>query len=363
MSEQTYFDLISGVRRGPLAAAARAALHVPAWFYGRIIGLRNRYYDRYSLPHWLDVPVISVGNLTVGGTGKTPMTVLLCERLLARGLKPAVLSRGYKAEPGSAPDELLLISRRVAKAVVIANPDRAASGELAIEEYDAKAAVLDDGFQHRRMGRDLDLVLIDATRPFGFGHMLPRGLLREPVTSLTRASAIVLTRTDARPAATLNEIEQTVRRYNAHAPILRSVHRPAGFTDLQGNPAEPPQSTRIGAFAAIARPDAFLRTLDTMNLAPAAERRWPDHHNYEEHDARELINWARADNLDVLITTEKDAVKLAGLHANWPIPVLALRVDLELVGDGNKILDELIDEMLRDHEEPHEPHCEHAEPE
>ena len=188
-----YMTLIAG-GGGLGASVMRGLLRGPAWLYGRGMAIRNAYYNKWALPIWLEAPVISVGNLTVGGTGKTPMTLWLCRRMLERGRKPAVLSRGYKATRGGIADEILMLSQCCPEAVVVAHPNRAAAGRLAIAEYQAGAIILDDGFQHRRVGRDLDIVLIDATLPFGYEHLLPRGLLREPVHSLRRAEAVVVTR-------------------------------------------------------------------------------------------------------------------------------------------------------------------------
>jgi tetraacyldisaccharide 4'-kinase len=361
--ESTYFQLVSGQRSGPVAGVLRGGLHAAAGVYGAAISVRNFYYGRWAFPAWLDVPVISVGNLTVGGTGKTPMTIWLCERLLERGRKPAVLSRGYKSEQGTA-DELLLVSRRVPRAVAIANPNRVAAGHLAVQEYQVGAAVLDDGFQHRRMGRDLDIVLVDATRPFGFGHLLPRGLLREPVNSLRRAEAVVVTRADQCEAHALGALERTIRSIHPDVPIVRAIHRPAGFWSLSGERAEVAPGARVGAFAGIARPDAFLRTLESVGHAPAAVQWFPDHHVYAPHELKELTGWAQREQLDLLVTTEKDAVKLhhpwssaegpsrERVAFEWPTALRVLRVDMALLGDGDKILTGLIDTMLKDHEEP-----------
>ncbi len=345
-----YRALMSGQRRGPLAALERAILWSASRAYRCLLAVRNTYYDRWALPAWLGIPVISVGNLTVGGTGKTPMTLHLCQRLVARGRRPAVLSRGYKASAEGLADELLLISRRCPQAVAVANPDRVAAGELAIQEYAVEAAVLDDGFQHRRLGRDLDLLLIDATRPFGFGHVLPRGLLREPVENLRRADAVIITRCDQVAPATLAQIETTVRAIQPEIPLLHAVHRPAGFVDLSGQPIPDPPTGRMGAFAGIAQPTAFARTLADLGRAPVEVHWWPDHHVYTAADADRLCRWVEQSRLDALVTTEKDAVKLNGLGVDWPVPLLALRVDLALLGDGGKILDEMIDRVLADYE-------------
>ncbi len=350
-----HLELISGLRTGLIATGTRAALHGASWIYRGLIAVRNAWYDRFALPIWLDVPVISVGNLTVGGTGKTPMTIWICRRLLERGIKPTVLSRGYKASQEGVADELLVISRQVPGAVAVANPDRAAAGRLAVAEYHVQAAVLDDGFQHRRLGRDLDLVLIDAAQPFGFGYVLPRGLLREPVQGLRRAAAIVVTHADRCPPAARAELEAAIRRHNPQAPIVYAVHRPAGFTDLAGNTIQPPTGTRIGSFAAIARPDGFAHTLTGIGIAPVATKAWPDHHLYQPADLEAIRTWVRAERLDALVTTEKDAVKLASLQADWPVPIYALRIEIDILDGGDRILGDLIDRMLREHKNAEEP--------
>lgn len=357
MDEASYLDLISGRRRGVGASAARGLLRGLSWGYRGIIAARNARYDWWKLPAWLGIPVISVGNLTVGGTGKTPMVVWLCRRLMARGLKTAVLSRGYKASQEGQADELLLVSRQCPKAVAIGHPDRIAAGQLAIEEYGAQAAVLDDGFQHRRIGRDLDIVLIDATSPFGHGYLLPRGLLREPSTSLVRADVVVLTRCDQVETAVLTDLQQTIRELNSAAPVLRCAHGAAGFISLEGQEMVLPDGSRVGCFAGIGRPEAFARTMADLGCPPTDTYWWPDHHMYTRGDADQLHAWARDADLDVLVTTEKDAVKLATLDVKWPVPVASLRVEIAWWEDGAATMDAIIDAMLRDYEDAHEPHA------
>ncbi len=350
-SSSRYESLISGRTRGPVASLARGGLRIASFAYGRVMAVRNAYYDTWAFPVWLDVPVISVGNLTVGGTGKTPLTIWLCERMLERGLKPAVLSRGYKATQEAGADELLLISRRVPAAVAVAHPDRARAGLLAIEQYHVRAAILDDGFQHRRVGRDLDILLIDATRPFGYGFILPRGLLRERVSSLRRADAVILTRCDQAEPGALERIEAQVRVWNREVPILRATHEPTGFAALDGKPAERPAAGRIGCMTGIARPEAFVRTLTDLGLAPVATGFYPDHYAYSPADVQALSDWVRDERLDCLLTTEKDAVKLARIPAEWPVPVLSVGVRIRLLADGEKQLGELIDRMIEEHEQ------------
>ncbi|MDM8008912.1 MAG: tetraacyldisaccharide 4'-kinase [Phycisphaerae bacterium] len=348
----TYMEIVSGQRRGLLASSARGVLWVVSKGYAGLLTVRNAWYDSAALPQWLDVPVISVGNLTVGGTGKTPMCGWLCRHLLDRELKPAVLSRGYKASREGLADEMLMLSRQFPQAVLVAHPDRYKAGRVATEHYGAQAVILDDAFQHRRIGRDLDLLLIDASRPFGFGHVLPRGLLREPLKGLIRAGAVVLTRCDLAGALQVAGLEDNVRRLHPKVPVVRAVHRPHGFTGLDGAAVPLPPATRIGCLAGIARPDAFERTVADMGIRAAQVQWWPDHHPYTVADAEMIRRWAERHRLDALITTEKDAVKLAALKTEWPLPVLALHIEMEMLDDGDAVLSGLIDEMLKEYSEP-----------
>jgi tetraacyldisaccharide 4'-kinase len=344
----TYMEIISGRRRGLLAASARGAFRALSWPYRALIAARNAYYSIIVNPVWLGIPVVSVGNLTVGGTGKTPACVWLCQRLLARGLKPAVLSRGYKASEEGLADELLMVSRQCPQAVMVAHPDRFKAGQMAIERYGAQAAILDDGFQHRRVGRDLDLLLVDATRPFGYGHILPRGLLREPVGGMLRADAVILTRCDQAEDMQVAALEAEIRRLHPGVPMVRAVHQAKGFRSLDGSMAVTPVGRRTGCFAGIARPDAFERTLVAVGVVPVERRWWPDHHRYTSADVSAIQRWAERSRLDALVTTEKDAVKLAALKADWPVPVSALHIEMEMLDDGEAVLSGMIDGMLKE---------------
>jgi len=356
-----YMALVNGQQQGALATLSRGGLYSLSWVYRLLIGFRNFAYDYVKWPRWLGVPVISVGNLTVGGTGKTPMVLWLCHALLERDFKPGVLSRGYKASDEGLADELLLIARRYPRVVAVANPDRVRAGQLAVEEYGIQAAVLDDGFQHRRLGRDLDIVMIDATRPFGYGHILPRGLLREPMASLRRAHVIVLTRCDQCEPRSLRQVEASIRQVVEEVPIVRAVHRPTGFVDLQGEKVDPPTDGRIGCFAGIAHPEALAETLTQMYLTPTETRWWADHHVYTEADFEAICSWVAEAELDYLVTSEKDAVKLAELDVAWPVPVASLCIRIDLLADGEQVLNDMIDAVLESYEEADECEAEQTE--
>lgn len=352
--DSAFEALVSGRKTGTLAVCQRAVLSVLSQGYRLGVGIRNASYDAGLRVQALPAPVISVGNITVGGTGKTPMALWLCRHLLGHGLTPAVISRGYKAVGDGPPDELAMLARRCPAAVTIAHADRWTAGTQAINECGADVIVLDDGFQHRRLARNLDIVLIDATRPFGYERLLPRGVLREPLCSLARADLLVVSRADQRSPAELGALVSRLAGLAPGKPVVRAVHRPGGFVTLAGEPVETAESPlRACLFAAIARPAAFERTVRDMGLTPVAARWFSDHHAYGPPDAAELADLARSAQAEVLLTTEKDAVKLAGLRADWPCPVRALRIDIDFLDDGGRIVAEAVDRVVRSVEAVH----------
>ncbi|UCG17170.1 MAG: tetraacyldisaccharide 4'-kinase [Phycisphaerales bacterium] len=331
------------------AATVRGVLRGASMLYGAAVSLRNRRYDRSpSAVARLPVPVISIGNITTGGTGKTPLVMEVVRRLCDRGLRPAVVSRGYKARAGGPGDELLLLRRRLGDVPCIAAPDRLAGGRLALQRYGANVIVLDDAFQHRRIARDLDVVVIDATCPFGHGRLLPGGLLREPLRELRRASLLVVSRADQVSAEQLTSIDTTLE---AHAPSvrrIRSAHRPATLVRIDGveTRLEPEDIGRSYCFAGIGNPASFRNIVARMGIEIADVRWWPDHHAYRRRDAAALQGAAHDCGAAVLLTTEKDAVKLAALPVQWSVPVYAVRIEVDFFADGGTILACALDRTL-----------------
>jgi len=326
------------------------ALHALAAGYGVGVWLRNRRYDRSAGAVALPIPVISVGNVTAGGTGKTPLVMALARGLIERGHKPGIVSRGYGAERGRESDEAALTARAVPGAVCVTDPDRVAAARRAIAAAGVDCIIADDAFQHRRLARDLDIVVIDATCPFGFGHLLPRGLLREPLSGLRRADTIVVSRTDLVDAKALAAIDEQLDRWAPGTPRLRSRHRPVEFVALDGTPVniEPGSIQRAVATAAVGNPESFARTLAAMGVATAATYWWPDHHVYRAKDVRALAERCRSRAADALLVTEKDAVKLAPLlDEPFVCPVYALRVEIDFVGPDGTILWNQVDPLMR----------------
>jgi tetraacyldisaccharide 4'-kinase len=335
----SFLRLIRGEARGAGPALARLGLWIASLGYGLAARLRNLAYDLGWLRvHKASVPVISVGNLTAGGTGKTPCVEYVASVLRDAGLLVAILSRGYGATSGPN-DEALVLEELLPDVPHLQGVDRAKLADAAVEELESQALVLDDGFQHRRLARDLDLVLLDATeRAY---HLLPRGLMREPFSSLARAHAIILTRCDQADEATLAGLRQRIAPYGK--PVAESVHAPSALVSSSGavQPLSSLHGQAVAAFCGLGNPEAFRRTLEGLGAKVAGMKAYPDHHPYSRADVDELARWGRSFPEGApLITTHKDLVKLR-VDSLGGRPLWALRVRLE-VRAGQGKLDELI---------------------
>ncbi|QOJ13898.1 MAG: tetraacyldisaccharide 4'-kinase [Planctomycetia bacterium] len=313
-----------------------------AAIYGAAVALRNRRYDRgRSAVIRAPVPVISVGNLTVGGTGKTPVVMEIVRRLRGIGVRAAVVTRGYAAAAGQTADEVLEYQEALPDTPVIVNPDRVRGARDAAAEHGAQCIVLDDGFQHRRLARDLDIVLIDALAPWGGERLLPAGRLREPLSSLRRAQAVIITRANQTADARCAEIEQRVGKLAPQAVCIRSEVRALGLRGV-GSDAHPPHAASqmsVLAVCGIGNPVTFEALLRDCGARPITIRRFRDHHRYTVRDVEGLVRDASQRGATAVVTTRKDWVKLAPL---WPPAPAAglLRLDVEarLLDTGGALL-------------------------
>jgi len=334
--------------------------------YGGAMLLRGRLYRRRLFKtRRLSCRVISVGNLATGGTGKTPMTLYLAKRLCQAGLRAVVISRGYRGgaekkggivsdgrrirmSPEAAGDEPWMMADRLHGVPVMVGKDRYQAGRAAEKIFSPDVVLLDDGFQHLQLHRDLDLVLLDAALPMGNGRIFPRGPLREPIRALCRADALILTRS-ALPASPLHGSlwrRRSVRRlpkiFSRHVPRLRGI-APAGGGDLPtgSTPAAGRLTAkRVLAFSGIARNEAFDRSIRDLGAVPVAVRCFSDHHRYTTRDRDDLLRLARRSRADLLATTEKDFARLGGKNP-FDSDLAVIGVDIELV-EGEKILDQLL---------------------
>jgi tetraacyldisaccharide 4'-kinase len=335
-ARQRYLALVRGESRGAWPALQRLALCAASLPYSAAVRLRNLAYDR----GWLRVeraavPAVSVGNLTVGGTGKTPCVEYVARLYREHGLRVAVLSRGYGSAAGPN-DEALVLEENLPDVPHLQGADRAALSRAAVEELESEVLVLDDGLQHRRLARDLDLVLLDATSPWGGGRLLPRGLLREPPSALRRAGAIILTRCDQAPAEEVERLRQRVARLAPDVPVAETTHRPVGLVNSGGDgaPLDMLREGPVAAFCGVGNTEAFRRTLADLGADVVAFRAYPDHHTYTRADVEELRAWARALPPGCnAVTTQKDLVKLR-LPRLGERPLWALRVRLHFAAGG-----------------------------
>jgi tetraacyldisaccharide 4'-kinase len=345
-----------------VAHALRAMLTPLAWLHrvgleGYLLPYRTGLRKRYELP----VPVISIGNLTSGGTGKTPMAALVGQLLQNAGRRVVILSRGHggshEKEPGAkivsrgdgqvllppevAGDEPVLLARLLPDVPVVVGRDRRVSGRLACEQLAPDVLLLDDGLQFWQLHRDLDIVLLDTVRPFDNGWVLPRGLLREPPAHLRRAGAAVLTRSDRATAEQLAVARSQVHRLAPEAVLLTAIHTPAGWLDRGGEVLNSLPGKEYIAFSGIADGDAFVKSLEKQGLLLKTALNFADHHAYNKDGVLALI---AADPSATFVTTEKDLVKVASLWPEDGPPLVALRVRLEI--DDLEPLRRLLDTTL-----------------
>ena len=322
--------------------------YVISFFYRLIINFRNWLYDHKILKEvTLPCPVISVGNITVGGTGKTPCVIMLAQMLQENGFKPAILSRGYGGksihpvnvvsdghkillDSETAGDEPFLIAQILKGIPVITGAKRIVTGETVINQFGANVLICDDAMQHRKIFRDINLVLLDSQSLRVNNHILPRGRLREPITELKRASAFVLTRTDE-SQQTNNTIEKLVQ--NENIPIFMSIHKPKDM--VKGDySAQWPISILAGkkvcAFCGIAKPDSFKKTLLDTGAQVLSFDIFPDHHRYNKNELEKIKTRFIDGRADFLISTQKDGMRLQEFP-EYLTMIYMLRIELEII--------------------------------
>jgi tetraacyldisaccharide 4'-kinase len=361
-------DVILGRRAGASAAIYGAFLQVLSWLFSGIAQTRFWLYQHRILHDQpLGCLVVVVGNLTVGGTGKTPVVEKFARALQERGRKVAILSRGYKSkrpafwkrwwmsftnteeappkivsdgqrvllDSDEAGDEPYMLARNLPGVIVLVDKNRVKSGAYAIKKFGCDTLVLDDGFQYLPLKGRLNLLLIDKTNPFGNGHLLPRGILREPVKHLRRASYVFLTKSNGQRDA---ELERLIQEHNPGVDVIECAHQPKylqrfGVVSNDGHGREPLtflKDRRVFAFSGIATPESFEKFLRDLGALVVGRERFLDHYRYVDEDIAELVAQARREGAECLVTTEKDAVRLSATNA-LPLPLYYLRLEIEIL--------------------------------
>lgn len=352
--EKYYQDLLAGKRAGLADRTLLGILRLASRPYAFIMKQRALCYRLGILPsHRLPRPVISVGNIALGGTGKTPAVAWVASRLMARGKKVCVLSRGYGgsdegqirivsdgknllSSPEQAGDEPCQLAGMLPGLMVVIGADRYRAGLHAVERLNPDVFIMDDGYQHLKLKRDLNILLLDAEKPFGNGLTLPGGLLRESPAAASRADLVLCTRT--RGSARVAPVPEK--------PICWTKHKLSGIVPLVGGPRsgfETAQGARVMAFSGIANPDAFFDGLEAVGVKPVTTLSFPDHARYDEPEIAAILRLKIASRSTVLLTTQKDAVKLLP-HAE-ELPGLSA-VALELEFEDAHPLEEALDRLL-----------------
>lgn len=334
LAREYLYNLVTGKIKGPIAVILREFLYVLSFAYGAVVIILAAYYR--IKPKRLGAKVISVGNITLGGTGKTTFVEYLSGLLSARGAKVAVLSRGYhrnaaKSGAGSIGDEPAMLQKKLPDVGVVVDKNRIKAALKAIQDYAAQILILDDGFQQWRILKDLEIVMIDAANPFGNYRLLPAGLLREPLRALKRADIFVLTQVG--PSQDTLELTDRLQRLNSKALIVESIHQPDGFSGV----FDPNESLGVDAlkgrkvliFSGIGNPQGFENTVTGLGINIVKSIRFTDHHGYTQADIDRIIDEALRMNTDAVITTHKDAVKISELAVKGA-GILALDIKLKI---------------------------------
>ncbi len=363
--EEYAIEVIYDRKKGFGASTLRVALRGLSHIWGAAVRFRLFLYrNRILREHNLGCLVISIGNITVGGTGKTPVVELFARALSEAGRRVAILSRGYKSErppllqrlhsrvtgktlvlpprtvsdgksllldSRTSGDEPYMLAANLKDVVVLVDKDRVKSGTWAIRKHGIDTLLLDDGLQYLRLKHRLDIVLVDSTAPFGTGHLLPRGTLREPAANLRRAHYIFITK--CQPGESNEELTEAIREHNRTAEIIECTHAPRylqnAFTQERLE-LDALQGAYIGTICGIATPETFENSLTKLGANLEARRRYTDHHRFREQEVLTFINQAVDRDLSMIVTTEKDAVRFPKI-ARTDVPVYFLRVEIEIL--------------------------------
>ena len=373
------YKVVHGDEPGILAALLLGLLHIFSVIYGLGVSAKLYLY-KYGIfkQHKLACQVISLGNITVGGTGKTPTAQRLATIIQEMGYRVVILNRGYRAgwngQVGvvsdghkiymtvtEAGDEAYLLAKSLPGIPVVIGRNRILTGQYAVNQLKAEVIILDDGYQHWQLARDLDIVLIDALNIFGNNFMLPRGTLREPLSNLARAQAFLLTKVDQSTDDARDIIHSTLARYNQQALVVESIHQPKCFVEIEEwykglritNVAlETIRSKKVVAVSAIGNPSSFEQTILDIGVAEVSGIRYADHHDYTMAEMQEIMQRAVDEKAYALITTEKDAVKIPAefIHSDRPLPLYVLSISVHFT-EGYEELMTLIQEVAKQKEE------------
>ncbi len=339
MVKEYYLSILSGQQRGFIAAIVKSTLSAFTLPYLAVLNTRNALYRNDIVKSTrLPVKVISVGNITTGGTGKTPLVEFSVKYLSEIGRKVAVLSRGYGGDnPPQEGDEMvndecLTLIENLQDVPVLAGRDRVKNGEKAINDFGVDCVVLDDGFQHLRLKRDLDVVVIDALNPFGGENLIPRGNLREPLQNLERADLFIISHCDQGNEQTIRSIYTKLDQINHSVPVCESIHNPVHLDNISGGSVlelEWLKGKRVYALSAIGNPQSFAYTLKGLGADLVKHKAFQDHHIYTKEEIDSVVSEAQSVGADAIVVTQKDIVKIRKMNIK-DANILSLRIEIEI---------------------------------
>ena len=375
--EQYFIEIIRERRKAPFDSFVKGLLFVASRFYLRAINTRIWLYDNRVIRYRaIGCLVVSIGNLTCGGTGKTPIVEIFARTLSQKGRRVAVLSRGYRSKDKrgffeklrkrlfskkmevpprvvsdgknllhdsiTAGDEPYMLASNLKDVAVLVDKDRVKSGLYAIDEFETDVLILDDGFQYLRLKAHINIILVDSTSPFDNHHVLPRGLMREPIEHILRADYVFLTKSDGSPR--LRHLKEFIRKHNHRAEIIECCHKPKYLEEVfdrgRRHPLESLQGKKIASISAIANPASFEGFLEDLGGELVLKRHYADHHRYRQQEMIDFINDAKAAGAELIVTTEKDAVRMPRLDRR-DIDIQFLRVEIDILS-GQENFDQCI---------------------
>ena len=374
--EQYFLDLMAGRRKKWYDRSMICLLFVASRFYRMAVQFRHWLYERRIIRYQaLGCLLVSIGNLTCGGTGKTPVVEVFARSLSQKGRKVAILSRGYRRKKRTfweklahafhsgemelppqvvsdgrnllmdsehAGDEPYMLASNLPDVAVVVDKNRVKSGIHAIDEFETDVIILDDGFQYLRLKPHINIVLVDSTDPFGNGHVLPRGILREPIKNIRRADYIFLTKSDG--SHKLHHLKNFLRRHTRRAEIIECCHKPKYlvklFSNRESEPLEKLKGAKVAALSAIACPASFEGFLEELGATLVWKDHYADHHRYTSQEILDFVNQAKAAGADFIVTTEKDAVRIPPL-GRCDVPIYYLRIQIDILS-GQENFDQCI---------------------
>ncbi len=342
------YNIMTDRLNTPIAKILKGVLYFFSILYGGIVrGIVFSYKIRLLRCCRLNTPVISIGNITLGGAGKTPLVEYVVRFLQEKGLKPAVLIRGYMADEYNGSDEAKLLESSLPGAAILVGANRAKCAQDFLARNSADVFVLDDGFQHWRIRRDLDIVAINTTNPFGSQQLIPRGILREPLSSLKRADIFILTKTEI-DSYIVELTKSKLKIINPHALLVKAIHQPFCLVALK-NPKAVFDLTSLNgkavcSFCSIGDPDSFVKTLSFLNAEVKHNFAFLDHHRYQRVDIEKIVDFCRRQQIATVITTQKDAVKLQPFWELFAdsLTVLVLKIKIEIIEGKEDFLNKIL---------------------